>query len=685
MFRLPSKTWKLFCIVIMLTVAALEITHAEAFTSSKPKERRQRDIWLKERLLAASPQIPFSFIYEGKKSENLLPSWSKKRATKRLDDVRTQHTLSWTDPKTGLEIRCDVVKYTDYPALEWVLHLSNTGNKDTPIIEQIRSLDAPIESQGKEGFVVHHSLGDSNSGQSFAPVDDVLTIAKPGPLVLTPVGGRSSDGHMPYFNVDWRTGGVAAAVGWSGQWEAGFEVRPDGNLQFRAGQQLTHLKLHPGESIRTPRMLLVFWDGNDAIRGNNLFRRVMMAHYMPRRDGALVLPPICACVGWEDKDGNYEKPHVNAMKPLAQRGIEVLWSDMDPQQWYPKGFPEGTGTWEPDPVKYPNGLKPLGDAAKAAGIGYLLWFEPERVHPGTKIDKEHPEYVMKAKDEWSQLFRLNDEKARKWLTDYIDVQITAGQVTWVRWDFNIGPLGFWQRNDEPDRQGITEIRYIEGLYAMWDDLRARHPGLMIDNCASGGRRIDIETCSRSIPLWHSDMQCFGFKPAGDQLQNGGLWRWVPLHGCANFGLEPSYISRSAMTAGNALVAAASKEHLSDTDPSAEAVRKTVAVYNKLRPLMVGDFYPLLPHDESELQWYGYQFDNPTIKAGCIIVFRREKCPDASRTIRLKGVVPGKSYAITNLDTGATVKMFGEDLLEKGLSVEIKDKPGAALITYKQAK
>jgi len=66
-----------------------------------------------------------------------------------------------------------------------------------------------------------------------------------------------------------------------------------------------------------------------------------------------VLPPICASVSWTDEDGIYEKPHVRAMKPLAERGIEVFWSDMDPQQWYPKGFPEGTGTWEPDPRSTP--------------------------------------------------------------------------------------------------------------------------------------------------------------------------------------------------------------------------------------------------------------------------------------------------------------------------------------------
>jgi alpha-galactosidase len=704
-----------FCIAIILAVATCRPAPSSAAVVVKSEEMHQKSVWVKEQLLAGKPQCPFSFVYGGKASAELLAAWPKTVETKKLDDVRTQHTLTWRDPKSGLKVCCVTIEYADFPAVDWVLHFSNTGGKDTPIIEQIRPLDFRIKSRGKQGFVIHHSLGDSNSGQSFAPVDDVLTLAKPGPLVLAPVGGRSSDGHMPYFNVDWRSGGIAAGIGWSGQWEARFEVSHDGDLRFRAGQQLTHLKLHPGETIRTPRILFVFWSGRgekgdspifaetkiatvpgdakigtvpkgDSICGNNLFRRVMMAHYMPRRGGELVLPPICASVASVDTGGNYEQPHVSGAKTLADRGIEVLWSDMDPQQWYPKGFPEGTGTWEPDPVKYPNGLKPVGEAAKAAGIGYLLWFEPERVHPGSKIDREHPEYVMKSKGEWSQLFRLHDEKARKWLTDYIDVQITAGQVTWLRWDFNVDPLGFWQRNDAPDRQGMTEIRHIEGLYAMWDDLRERHPGLMIDNCASGGRRIDIETCSRSIPLWHSDMQCAETKPAADQLQNGGLFRWVPLHGCGNVALEPSYLFRSAMTAGNILVASSLTGQPADMTPATiEATKKTVAVYKKLRPYMIGDFYPLLPHDESESQWYGYQFDNPELGGGCAVLFRREKCPDASKTIRLNGVKPGASYDVTDLDVGTSAKISGKELLEKGLIIEIKSQPGAALIIYRRAK
>jgi alpha-galactosidase len=61
-------------------------------------------------------------------------------------------------------------------------------------------------------------------------------------------------------------------------------------------------------------------------------------------------------------------------------------------------------------------------------------------------------------------------------------------------------LPFWQATDEPDRPGMAEVGFVEGLYAMWDELRARHPHLAIDHCASGGRRIDLETVRRSYAL-----------------------------------------------------------------------------------------------------------------------------------------------------------------------------------------
>jgi len=647
------------------------------------EELKGRDKWLARQFDSKTAAVPFSFTYGGRASGELLPAWKVERAKAKPGGV--PRTLTWADPVTGLRVCAEVRAFADLPAIEWVLHFENQSRQDTLMLERILPLHVSFEAEAQEKVVVHHSMCDKNSGKGFAPVEDVLAAGSSQPLIFAPTGGRSSDGHMPFFNLALSDSGVALAIGWSGQWEARFQRPARGELKAEAGQQLVHCRLHPGEAIRTPRILLVFWKGGEPLRGNNLLRQVLMAHYLPRRNGELVLSPICASVNWAAPDGSYEAPHVSVMEPLARRGIEVFWSDMDPQQWYPKGFPEGTGTWEPDPVKYPHGLKPIGDAARAAGLDYLLWFEPERVHPGSRIDREHPEWVMPPQKEWSKLFRLHDETARHWLTDYIDAQISAGQLRWLRWDFNIEPLGFWRRNDAPDRQGITEIRHVEGLYAMWDELRARHPGLVIDLCASGGRRLDLEALTRGVPLWHSDLQCSGKPSLGaDQLQNAGLWRWVPMHGCGNFAYEPTYAFRSAMTAGNILGVCNPQGRFSTTDAdAADAVRRTVAIYHKLRPFMVGDFYPLFPHSQSDAVWFGYQFHRPDLNAGVAIVFRREKNQESTRAVPLQGIDAKRTYEASFEDTLEKTTVPGNQL--SALPLEIPGAPGSAIVYYRSKR
>jgi alpha-galactosidase len=605
----------------------------------------------------------------------------EKKTVEIPDEQRTRHIFDFDCEETRLALRCEVTCYADFPAVEWVLWFENKGTADTPVLADLRPLDMFVPGM-ETGFVLHHALGESNSAQSFAPMAAPLKPGTLQPFTLAAKGGRSSDGYMPFFNLQGDGGGMVIAVGWSGQWQADVLYARHDAIEVRAGMPNSRFKLHPGERVRGPRILVLFWQGADPLRGNNLFRRLLIAHYLPRRNGTPVLSPICASVTEVDPDGCYEGPHIRAMEPLAKRGIEVFWSDMDPQQWYPGGFPDGTGTWEPDPVKYPRGLKPVGDAAHAAGLQYLLWFEPERAAKGSRIAREHPEWVTGG--EHGGLFKLHLPEARKWLTDYIDTQITAAQLDWVRWDFNIEPLSFWKQNDGPDRQGITEMHHMEGLYAMWDALMKRHPGLVIDVCASGGRRIDLETLTRGLPLWHSDLQCSGKPdPVADQLQNGGLFRWVPMHGCGVFALEPAYAFRSAMTAGNILAVSGARGVLATADPETEGpVRRTVAIYKKLRPYMLGDFYPLLPHSAHETDWYGYQFHRDDLNAGCAIIFRREKCAESGAEVRLRGLDPDADYEVTSEDSAAKHVARGVSL--NSLRVEIATAPGAAILYYRKA-
>ena len=77
-------------------------------------------------------------------------------------------------------------------------------------------------------------------------------------------------------------------------------------------------------------------------------------------------------------------------------------------------------------------------------------------------------------------------------------------MRWIRWDFNTSPLDVWNSMDAPDQKGLAQIRHIMGLYSVLDRLMASCPDLLIEGCASGGRRIDLETVKRSHTFWKSD-------------------------------------------------------------------------------------------------------------------------------------------------------------------------------------
>ncbi|MBI2299371.1 MAG: alpha-galactosidase [Armatimonadetes bacterium] len=635
-----------------------------------------RTVWLDELPLAAdatfAEKLPIGFTFGGKPAAELLPGW------KRAESVAPSpggelHTLTWTDPASGMELAAEVRTFTDYPAVEWVLRFTHRGAADSPKIEALDALDLGLDAP-RGSVVLHHAHGSNCTETDFLPIDTEL---KPNTAVdLAPVGGRSSDGRLPFFNLGWPGGGLVGAVGWSGQWRLHAGRDQGGPIRLTAGQQTVSLVLHPGESIRSPRILLVSYQG-DRWRGHNLLRRVILDHYTPHRDGQPVLPPVSAC-GWftyNTGNGVDEANQLGMIDQIAPLGVENYWLDAG---WFEGGWPSGVGSWVPRTDAFPRGLRPLGDASRAKGMGFVVWFEPERVHPASRIGKEHAAWVLRSGD-GDGLYNLGDPAARQWLTDYLGQCIDDWGITIYRQDFNIDPLRFWQAADAPDRQGMTENQYVQGLYRMWDELLAKHPGLAIDDCSSGGRRIDLETITRSFPLWRSDTQCCGrAMPIWDQTQTGGLTAYLPLSAAGVWSFEP-YEWRSICTTGTNLVM-----KLDAAAFDAERGKLAIAEAKSLRPYYLGDFYPQILPTLSDREWGGWQFDRPDLGAGFALLFRRPNSPYVAVDLALQGLDPDARYEVTlaeDYTPGAPREMSGAELAK--LRVVLERAPGAVLVRYRR--
>jgi alpha-galactosidase len=237
-------------------------------------------------------ELPISFVYGGQSSDELLAAWPKQATKRKLDASRSEQTFTWTDPQTGLEVRCVAVEYSDFPVAEWTVFFRNTGKTDTAILENIQPLDANFVRGGDGEFVLHGNKGDWCVPESYEPYQ--ITLGPRSNERFAPDGGRPTNGPKgwPYFNLQRPGGGMIFAVGWPGQWACSFTRDAQRGLRIVAGQQLTHLLLQPGEEIRTPLIAALFWQGADTVRAQNLWRRWFMAHNVPRLNGQTPPPML---------------------------------------------------------------------------------------------------------------------------------------------------------------------------------------------------------------------------------------------------------------------------------------------------------------------------------------------------------------------------------------------------------
>lgn len=619
--------------------------------------------------------LPFSFVYGGQSSRETLAGWERKTLDEKRSSNGAIQVIQWTDAKTGLKVVADITPLTDFPAVEWVLHFQNTGAVDTPMLENVRVLDQTLGTGPADAPLTLDQINGSTAAESdFVPQQRKL---KPGEtMLLAPHGGRSSDSTFPFFNIRSGDGGIFVALGWTGQWSASVDRFGSGASRVQAGMELTHLKLHPGESIRTPSVLLLRWKG-DLDEAHNLFRRMMLAHYQPKLNGV----PVKLAIGgqsfnswylgkraeWATEAGQLASARVN-----QAIGADTLWMDAG---WFPGGFPNGVGNWVPRPNDFPHGLKPVGDECRKLGLRFLVWFEPERVAPGTQLANDHPEFVLGGKA--GGLFNLGDEKARRYMTDLLDRYITDWGLACYREDFNMEPLAYWRQNDPPDRQGITEIRHIEGLYAMWDELRARHPGLYIDNCASGGRRIDLETCRRAVVQTRSDSEGAPGRADWEQSQTWALSQYVPLNASFTWDLS-TYDFRSYSTGGFL-----GEWDILDPKFPADSVRAGIAEIRANQKYWLGDYYPLTPSTLASDKWMAYQFHRPDLDEGMVLAFRHAQSPDAVLKVSLHGLDPQKEYAVEFIDEdrkSVTRALNGKELA--AVELQISRQRASLLLRYR---
>ncbi|MGN6435036.1 MAG: glycoside hydrolase family 36 protein [Agriterribacter sp.] len=677
-------------VIARVLLMLLFVNLANAQSRSRINGVVNPDAWITTHF-AKSKVPPFSFEYAGKPSATFIKKW-KHRIQKdaAVEPGVAVFTITYTDPVTKLRVDCKAKAVAAFQVVEWVLHFTNDGSQPSANIKNVKALDLAADYGKDNSFNLYHSQGSDHHINDFRL--HALPLVQGSVQHMEPDGGRSSDKTaFPFFNIESAgNGGIITAVGWSGTWFSDIVQQDQHTMQFSAGMKNFDLFLYPGESVRTPMISLLFWQGNQFIRGHNQFRQFVLQHHSRKINGKFAEYPLSGGFEWGDPApcNEYtcltEEMAVAFIKRYKQFGIvpEVFWLDAG---WYAgSGGPDFTGknwwntigNWYVDSARFPNGLKPLSDEAHKAGAKFMLWFEPERVMAGSDLAVNHPQWMLKKKgDTTTFLFDLGNKGAREWLGKYIGDFLEANGIDYYRQDFNMHIQPYWQANDEPGRTGIREIRHIEGLYAYWDCLLQRFPDLLIDNCASGGRRLDLETTSRSAPLWRTDYS-YG-EPNGYQNHSYGLNFYLPLHGTGVFGFD-EYSFHSALSSAMVL-----NWDLTSLQGNIGDMRRYIQQFKDVRSYYYNDYYPLTGlGDLSTMNvWIAYQLNRPSDQSGIVLAFRRKENTENKLTVSLQGLDDARSYAVTNADNKTVVIKTGKEL-RQGFDIEISKTPGSVLLQYK---
>jgi alpha-galactosidase len=581
-------------------------------------------------------------------------------------------------------LRIETHAYPDHATTEWQFHLQAPEAGESPLYENLKSADFEVAFPANAAVMLHWSKGSHSDPGDFEPKANPLVAGKP--FSLESFGGRSSDGVMPYFNLAGEGGGLIVAIGWTGDWKASFELQDNGSVRVTTGLKRTRFRLAPGEEVRLPSILVMKY-GGDWIDGQNQFRRLMLAQFTPKNHSPMTLMPVQAGVhGIFPFNETSEEKLVKLATDVAALKLPLDCYHLD-AGWNEGGFPKGQGNPQADPVRFPNGLAPVGAAVRRTGMRFLAWFEPERAMRGTWMEREHPDWLLKPtgapeglryqERDGFLLLDLGNPKALQWAIESVSEEITRSGLNYYRQDFNLYPAYFWHTDEKPDEIGLREIRHINGLYDYLDELGRRHPGLILDNCAAGGRRLDFEMMRRCIVLWRSD-NTWGHKtfPQNVQAMTHGLSHWLPLHGLGAAATDDLAL-RSGMGACGGF-------SINFRNPKAvAALRKHLESYLDVRPIYTGDYYPLTPHNLDKEAWIAWQFHRADLNEGVVQAFRRPEAANETLTVKLRGLNPQQRYAIENIDAGKEVHS-GEELM-RGLDITLHEKPAAAVLVLKAIK
>ncbi len=645
---------------------------AEETKISEQEKRLCRDWFDKNILLKyGTDKLPYDFKLAGKALNKNVSDWDISVGTESETGAvysggkTTYITLAHKYSSVTATVEATI--YEENATCEWTVYIKNNGTENSPVISDFYAVNTALDL-GKAQL--YYSKGSYDEPYDFALMQKKLTVF---PSRFKSYDGRSTDNYLSYFNISGENGGAVLGIGWTGLWQADISQSGD-SVCVKAKQEKFKAYLLPGEEVRSPLVSLSFYNGANPLKGFNTFRSWISGCVYPQN-----IPDTMTMLEFSGPAHTQTAAELMASADgfgeETYAPIDCFWMDAGWYQ-YKEGWYDGVGSWVPNPNRFPNGIREVSDYAATKGCGLVLWFEPERVYRDSLFHikgAENKNWLIDVNDEENLMWNLAEDGAAEYLSDYISTFLNDNGISVYRQDFNFSPDVYWKHADKEyygGRTGITENHYVTNLYGYLDSLCEKVDGLIIDNCASGGRRLDLEMVHRSIPVWRSDYNC---NPHEDileatQAQTYGLSFWLPLSGTL-FYSESEYAARSSiMPLGLETFGTVHGEHYGE--------------YINQRKMMNGYYYPLSSGGYYSDRMLAMQYSDYSAQSGMALVYKRANVKDSEYTVKLNGLSADTVYSVYDYDSPESVfEMTGKELMTQGIRLSLPEGEKAFIIMF----
>ena len=430
--------------------------------------------------------------------------------TTRIDSNVTQTRIDLKDPAYPLFVSLFYKSYAREDIIEAWTEVHHAEHGDVTLYNFASS--APVFAPGDYWLTQFHGDWANEMNMSETKLDYGVKILD------SKLGMRTELWRNPSFLLS--SGGparedsgeiVGGALAWSGNFQFAFDIGADNRLRALCGMNpyASQYRLKPNTPFTTPSMIWG-WSGEGKGRLSRNFHRWARAYGV--RDGDKPRPTLLN--NWEATYFDFDEPKLISLIDGAKAlGMDLFLLD---DGWFGNKYPrkddtQGLGDWDVTHTKLPHGISYLADHAKAVGIRFGIWVEPEMVNPKSELYEKHPDWVIRQpkrelKFERHQLtLDLTRPAVREFMFHMVDDLLTKNPgVSYIKWDCNRGVSQPGSPYLPADEQSHLWIEYVRSLYNVFDRLRARHPEVEIMMCSSGGGRADYGALRYGHEFWPSD-------------------------------------------------------------------------------------------------------------------------------------------------------------------------------------